>query len=340
MKKIIIIIIILFLLLSLGLIIIGVPYYKKYYSSNVIQEKLIYIPTRASYHQVKKMIAPYLKDIESFDKVAYAEKYQDKIKAGRYKLNVGENNKDLIRRLLLGKQDEVHLRIKSYDDIYELASDLGKNLEDDSLHFINYFKKQASLKGYNDVEELKIYFTPETYYMDWNTSPEKLFSRFETIHNRFWNEKRKAEADKLGLSVLEVYTLASIVQREYVKKDELPIIASLYLNRLKKDMKLQSDPTVQYAERKVYGFKVQVKRVKNVSIDSPYNTYKYKGLPPLPICIPNDFVVDAVLNPATTDYLYMCAIRNTGRHAFTSNSAEHMKNARDYIDWLNSLKIN
>ncbi|MCO6563970.1 MAG: endolytic transglycosylase MltG [Apibacter sp.] len=339
MRKIIIVIIILFLLFSLGLILLVVPYYKKNYSSNIIQEAHICIPTQADYHQVKKLIAPYLKDSKSFDKVAYSEKYPERIKAGRYKLNLGENNRDLIRRLLLGKQDEVHLRIKSYNDIYELASDLGKNLEDDSLKFINYFKKQASLKGYKDVEELKIYFTPETYYMDWNTSPEKLFSRFERIHNRFWNEKRRAEADQLGLSVLEVYTLASIIQREYVNKDELTTIASLYLNRLKKDMKLQSDPTVQYAERKIYGFKVQVKRVKNVSIDSPYNTYKNKGLPPLPICIPNDFVVDAVLNPAKTDYLYMCAIKNTGRHAFTSNPVEHMKNARAYINWLNSHKI-
>lgn len=339
MRKIIIVIIILFLIFSLGLIILGVPYYKKNYHSNVIQEKLIYIPTQADYQQVRKLITPYLKNIESFDKVAYAEKYPEKIKAGRYKLNLGENNKDLIKRLLLGKQDEVHLRIKSYDDIYELASDLGKNLEDDSLKFINYFKKQASLKGCKDVEELKVYFTPETYYMNWNTSPEKLFSRFEKIHKNFWNEKRRVEANQLGLSIIEIYTLASIVQREYVNKDELPIIASLYLNRLKKGMKLQSDPTVQYAERKIYGFKIQVKRVKNVSIDSPYNTYKYKGLPPLPICIPNDFVVDAVLNPAKTDYLYMCAIRNTGRHAFTSNPVEHMKNARAYIDWLNLHKI-
>jgi len=339
MRKIVIVITILFLLFSLGLIILGVPYYKRNYYSNVIQDKIIYIPTQANYDQVKKLLTPYLKDIEEFDKVAHAEKYPEKVKAGRYKLYAGENNKVLVRRLLLGKQDEVHLRVKPYDDLYEFASDLGKNLEGDSLKFINYFKKQALLKGYKDVEELKIYFTPDTYYMDWNTSPEKLFSRFEAIHNRFWNDKRKKEAQNLGLSILEVYTLASIVQREYVKKDELPIIASLYLNRLSKNMKLQSDPTVQYAERKIYGFKVQRKRVKNVSTDSPYNTYKYKGLPPLPICIPEDFVIDAVLNPANTDYLFMCAIKNTGRHAFTSSAAEHMKNAKEYINWLNSINI-
>lgn len=327
------------IVLILG-IIIGYPYYKNNYSSNVNQTTAIYIPTHATYSQVRTLIMPYLKDINSFDKIAKSLKYPENIKAGKYKINKGESNKKIIRRLFLGEQEEVHLRIKSYNDMYELASDLGKNLESDSLTFINYFKKIASQKGFSEIEELKIYFTPETYYVHWNTSPKELYSRFKKTHDEFWTQERINKAQKLGLSQLQVYTLASIVQREYMKKEELPIIASLYLNRYRKGKKLQSDPTVIYAERKVQGFKVQSKRVKNVSVDSPYNTYKYKGLPPLPICIPNDFVIDAVLNPAQTDYLFMCANpKKKGYHLFTSDEREHMKNARAYRNWLDSIGI-
>ncbi len=339
MKKALRIFLVLVILIIVGSLIVGIPYYKRNYSSNVNQDAIVYIPTNATYDQVKVVLTPYLGGIESFDKVAKSQKYPENVKAGKYKLKEGENNKEVVRKLLLGLQEEVHVRIKSYDDIYELAADLGKNLESDSLTFMKYFKEMAAQKGFSDVEELKIYFTPETYYMDWNTPPTKLFSRFEKIHTDFWTQERVYKAQSLGLSQLQVYTLASIVQREYMKKDELSIIASLYLNRLNKGMKLQSDPTVIYAERKVQGFKVEMKRVRNVSVDSPYNTYKYAGLPPLPICIPDSFVVDAVLNPAKTDYVFMCAIKNTGRHAFTASAEEHMKNAKAYTDWLDSVNI-
>lgn len=339
MKKTSIFLVVIFMILILG-IIIGYPYYKNNYSSNVNQTTVIYIPTHATYEQVRVLIMPYLKDIKSFDKIAKSQKYSDKIKAGKYKINKGESNKEVIRRLYLGEQEYVHLRIKSYDDVYELVADLGKNLESDSLTFMNYLKKETTLKGFSNVEELKIYFTPETYYVNWNTSPKELFSRFEKIHDQFWTQERMRKAQNLGLSQLQVYTLASIVQREYMRKEELPVIASLYLNRYRKGMKLQSDPTVIYAERKVHGFRLQLKRVKNVSVDSPYNTYKYKGLPPLPICIPNDFVIDAVLNPAQTDYLFMCANpKKKGYHLFTNNAQEHMKNAKAYTDWLDSIGI-
>ncbi|TWP31005.1 endolytic transglycosylase MltG [Apibacter muscae] len=328
-----------YLILIIIAFLIGKTYYKNSYSSNVKNDALLYIPTNATFEDVKVLINPYLKNIQSFENKAISSDYPNKIKAGRFKIEKGETNKEVINRLLLGKQEEVHLRIRNYDDIYELASDLGKNLEADSIIFLNYFKKEALEKGFPDVEELKIYFTPETYFVNWNTSPEKLFARFEKNHNNFWTEERLNKAKKLNLSKLEVYTLASIVQREYMKKEELPIISSLYLNRLNKGMKLQSDPTVIYAERKKQGFKVMMKRVKNISIDSPYNTYKYKGLPPLPICIPNDIVVDAVLNPANTNYLFMCAIKNTGMHAFTADDKEHMLNAKKYRQWLDSIGI-
>lgn len=339
MKKTSIFLVVIFMILILG-ILIGYPYYKNNYSSNVNQTTVIYIPTHATYEQVRVLIMPYLKDIKSFDKIAKSQKYPDKIRAGKYKINKGESNKEVIRRLYLGEQEYVHLRIKSYDDVYELVADLGKNLESDSLTFINYLKKETTLKGFSNVEELKIYFTPETYYVNWNTSPKELFSRFEKIHDQFWTQERMRKAQNLGLNQLQVYILASIVQREYMRKEELPVIASLYLNRYRKEMKLQSDPTVIYAERKVQGFRLQLKRVKNVSVDSPYNTYKYKGLPPLPICIPNDFVIDAVLNPAQTDYLFMCANpKKKGYHLFTNNAQEHMKNAKAYTDWLDSIGI-
>jgi len=327
------------ILILIGALVFGFLYYKKYFAPNITETTLIYIPDNVDYQEVKKLIAPYVKNMESFDRAAESAGYTQKIKAGRFKISEGEGNREVIRRLLIGNQEEVHLRIKAYDNLYQLASDLGKNMECDSAAFIRFFIDKAEKKGFSDVEELKIYFTPDTYFVNWNTSPEQLFARFEKIHNDFWTEERKQKAQKLGLTPLQVYILASIVQREYQQKDELPIIASLYLNRLRQDIKLKSDPTVIYAEKKAQGFHIQRKRVKDVSIDSPYNTYKYKGLPPLPICIPESLAVDAVLNPAETDYLYMCAVRNTGRHLFTADAAEHMKNAKAYRDWLDSINI-
>ncbi|MGM5630252.1 endolytic transglycosylase MltG [Apibacter raozihei] len=339
MKKVFRLILVLICIGVIAGIFIGYPYYKKNYSSNISRNGIVFIPTHATYDQVRKILSPYLIDAASFDHSAHQSDLSKKVKAGKYKLLKGETNKEIIRKISLGLQEEVHLRLKSYDDVYELAGDLGKNLESDSITFINYFKSVAHQKGFSDVEQLKIFFTPDTYFMYWNTPPQEFFSRFDKMYTNFWTDQRIDQAQTLGLTRLEVYTLASIVQREYMKKDELPVIASLYLNRLKKGMKLQSDPTVIYAERKVKGFKVLIRRVKNLSVDSPYNTYKYKGLPPLPICMVNEFVIDAVLNPAKTDYLFMCAIENTGRHAFTSNADEHMRNARAYREWLDKRGI-
>lgn len=338
MKKFIYTLLLLMIIASIGL---GYWYYRSSNASNVSKDAVIYIPTGTKYNVVKDLLTPYLVNPITFDLVARAQKYDRYVKAGKYKLTKGQNNRELVEMLKKGKQDYVRLRIKNYDDVYQMAGDIGKSLEVDSLKFIGFLQKIAERKGL-EPEEMKIYFHPETYFIHWNTTPKQLLKMFVDIDKKFWTPERKKKAADLGLTPMEVVVLASIVQREYVTKEELPNIASLYLNRLQRRMRLQSDPTVIYAIKMRDGFDIPIKRVLNsdLMINSPYNTYQYEGLPPLPICFPSDFVIDAVLSPNQTNYLYMCAIPGAKKgHVFTDNYAEHEKNAQEYRNWLNQNKI-
>ncbi|RZK31466.1 MAG: endolytic transglycosylase MltG, partial [Hymenobacter sp.] len=172
-------------------------------------------------------------------------------------------------------------------------------------------------------------FIPNTYQLYWNTSAPNLMQRMKTEYEKFWTPARDAAREKLGLTRVQVSTLASIVEAEQQQHaNERPRIAAVYLNRLKRGMKLQADPTVVYANRD-FG----IKRVLNVHLqkDSPYNTYKYAGLPPGPIDLPSISSIDAVLHPEDNNYLYFCAKEDfSGYHAFATNEAQHLVNARRY----------
>jgi UPF0755 protein len=171
-------------------------------------------------------------------------------------------------------------------------------------------------------------FIPNTYEVYYNVSPEGLLEKMHDEYEAFWNTERKEKAAKIGLTPVEVATLASIVQAETIKEDEAPIIAGLYLNRLKKGIALQADPTLKFA---VGDF--SLKRILNVhkEIESPYNTYKYPGLPPGPISMAEINSIDAVLNYTSSNYYYMCAKEDfSGRHNFTNSYEEHMRNAAKY----------
>jgi UPF0755 protein len=171
-------------------------------------------------------------------------------------------------------------------------------------------------------------FIPNTYEVYYNITPAQLIDRMHDEYELFWNEERRKKAEAIGLTTVEVSVLASIVQAETIKRDEAPVIAGLYINRLKKGIPLQADPTLVYA---VGDF--TLKRVLNEhkEVDSPYNTYKYRGLPPGPINMPEITSIDAVLNYKPSNYLYMCAREDfSGYHNFTSNLAEHNRNAHRY----------
>jgi UPF0755 protein len=186
-------------------------------------------------------------------------------------------------------------------------------------------------------------FIPNTYEFFWDTTAEKVREKMAKEYRKFWNAERVAKAEALGLTPLQVSSLAAIVHKETVKADERPVVAGVYLNRLKKGMKLEADPTVIYAMKKQSGdFDQVIKRVlnKDLVIDSPYNTYKNYGVPPGPIAMPDISAIDAVLNPAKHNYIYFCAsVTNFGYHEFAVTPAQHEVNRQKYIAWVNKMGI-
>lgn len=319
------------------------PFYQKYKGNNVAKDGIILIPRNATMEQVMEKMSPYLKDKESFQEVAKQKDLAQNIKVGRYQIRKGDDNTKLVNMLKAGLQTEDVFRIKDFDDMYQMIGRVSRKMETDSLAFVKAFDKIAQQKGLSSAEDLKPYFFADTYHFYWTTSPEEFFNKFEKEYQNFWNAERQAKEKKLGLSRNQIYALASIVQKESGgKTDEQRTIAGLYLNRYKKGMKLQSDPTVIYAINKEQNFSKIIKRVysKDLSHPSPYNTYANAGIPPGPICVVNKNAVDNVLNAEENDYIYMCADpERLGYHKFTHSDVEHMKNAKAYHDWLNRNKI-
>lgn len=261
----------------------------------------------------------------------------DNLHEGKYNLQ-GVGTLRLVRNLRNGHQATVAFTVPPVNLPENLAARLGKTLATDSAMFARAFADKALLKKYGMTPStLFCYVLPDTYDLYWNISPEAFLSRMKKESEKFWTAKRKAQAEEAGLTTEQVVTLASIVEKESLDKGEKRIIAGLYLNRLKKDMKLQACPTAIYVNR-VFG----VHRVIDEYLrkDDPYNTYIYKGLPPGPICIPTKETLEAVLDFDHNDYLYMCAKEDfSGRHNFAATGEEHMQNARRYAKALNERKI-
>lgn len=319
----------------------GYFYYHNFLASNVIESGKLFIPTGATYAQVLDSLAPFLKEKESFDWLARRKHYADHVKAGRYTLKEGESNNGLVNRLRIGAQDEIAIRIGNYSSVFELAGKMDPFLEADSLQLLQAITSAGFAQGY-DTAALIFFYLPDTYHFHWNTSGESFVNRMKKQFDQYWTERKVAEAKAMNMSPLEVTTLASIVQLESSRTDEQPRVAGLYLNRLKKGMKLDADPTVIFALKKADGFRNPIHRVyyKNLLIESPYNTYKYKGLPPSPICMPNRSAVEAVLHPAVHDYLYFVAdAARPGYHVYATTLQEQERNADKYRKWLNENKV-
>jgi len=219
-----------------------------------------------------------------------------------------------------------------------LARSIGKQLMIDSAEIAKAINSPALQQklGYNK-ETIPCLFIPDTYQVYWDISVENFIERMQKEHQKFWNQERLEKATQMGMTPIEVCTLASIVEEETNNNQEKPMVAGLYINRLHLDMPLQADPTIKFALQD-FG----LRRIANIhlNIDSPYNTYRNTGLPPGPIRIPTPIGLDAVLNYAKHDYIYMCAKEDfSGTHNFASNYADHMKNARKYWNALNERKI-
>ena len=264
--------------------------------------------------------------------------YGDNIKTGRYAIEPKEGAITLFRKLKNGQQTSLRLTIPEVRTMDRLAGFLGKKLMLDSATIGNalYSNEVCQKYGY-DTCTVAALFVPDTYDVYWNMSIDALMQRMEKEHQHFWQGERETKAAQMQLTPVEICTLASIIDEETANNSEKPMIAGMYLNRLKTNMPLQADPTIKFALKQF-----ELKRIwqKLLFIDSPYNTYKNKGLPPGPIKIASIKGIDAVLNATTHDYLYMCAKEDfSGTHNFARTYQEHLKNAAKYTKALNDRGI-
>ncbi|UYW01432.1 endolytic transglycosylase MltG [Flavobacterium agricola] len=325
----------------LGLFIYGFFAYKKVFTANtnVSKTTYIFIPSNANFQTVKDSLAKHIINMDNFVYTAETKGFDKEFYTGRFALEPNMNNYSII--IALSKNVPLRVSYNNQETIADLANRLAQQTEPSAEDYLQAFTEPYFLEefGLNEDNVLSV-FIPNTYEFYWNVSAPKVRDRLVREYKKFWNEERKAKADSLGLTPLQVVALASIVQKETAKVDERPKVAGAYLNRLRINMPLQADPTVIYAIKKESGDYDQViKRVlhNDLKINSPYNTYVNAGLPPGPITMPDISSIDAVLNAENHDYIYFCAsVDNFGYHVFASNYNDHLRNASKYSKWVAS----
>ncbi|GGF13248.1 endolytic transglycosylase MltG [Flavobacterium limi] len=306
------------------------------------KELYVYVPTDATYADVKKILEPYIKNFDNFEMVANKRSYPENVKSGRFLLKKDMNNIDLVRAMR--SNVPVKLAFNNQERLENFAGRIGSQIEADSLSLLKAIKDSTFLKenGFNEKNVFAM-FIPNTYEVYWNTSAVKFRDKMIKEYHNFWTAERIEKAKKQGLTPVQATILASIVHKESVKKDERPRIAGVYLNRLRLEMPLQADPTVIYALKlRDNNFDQVIKRVfyNDLIMRSPYNTYVNIGLPPGPIAMPDITAVEAVLNPEKHDYIYFCASTDRfGYHEFASSYEQHTINAKKYSDWIASQGV-
>jgi len=303
----------------------------------------LYIPTqKADKSFVRELIRKHLKPVGFTTFLALSEwsGYWAAIKPGRYVIEKNASIFTIFRNLNGGRQSPVELTINKFRTKRELAKYVGGKLECTETDIYRFISNNDSIQPFGvNQETLMTLIIPNTYEIYWNSSPSDFMRRMTKESNAFWTDSRIDNAKLLGLSKEEVITIASIVEEETNKNEEKPTMASVYINRLKKDMPLGADPTIKYA---VGDFSIKRVTFKHISstAGSPYNTYRNKGLPPGPICTPSISSIDAVLKAEKTDFLFFCANADfSGSHSFASTAEEHFENARKYRRALDSLRI-
>lgn len=303
-------------------------------------DKIVLIPPGADFEQVQDMLydEDYVNDLLSFSTLAKLMKYDQHVKPGRYLLHADMSNLEAIRLLRSGNQTPVDITFNNIRLKHELAERLCKNLQADATKFEALLNDEAVVKKYGfTTENVLTMFLPNTYQLFWTTTEQELLDRMHQEYEKFWTAERRQQADSLRMTPVEVSILASIVESETNKPDEAPIVAGLYLNRLNRNIALEADPTLVFAAQDF-----TIKRVlnKHKEIDSPYNTYKYTGLPPGPIRIPSPRAVNAVLEYQDHNYIFMCAKEDfSGYHNFATNLRAHAANARRYQQALSNAGI-
>lgn len=326
--------------------IIAVFIYIKFFTSNTKFTKaefFVEIPTGSTYQDVQKIISPYVEKMDNFELMASIRSYNTNVKSGRFLFKKGMSSYALVASLR--RNVPVKLAFNNQERLENLCVRISTQIEPDTTKLLAAFRNPAFLEnnGFTSDDVIAM-FIPNTYEFYWNISAEDFRDKMLKEYRKFWTKERLAKAAKLRLTPIEVITLASIVHKETVKKDERPKVAKVYLNRLEQGMMLQADPTVIYSvKQRDNDFEKIIKRVlfDDLKIVSPYNTYLVFGLPPGPIAMPDIDAIDAVLNPDANDYIYFCAsVTRFGYHEFASTLAQHGENRKKYVEWLNSQGTN
>lgn len=317
--------------------------YQILYTPNVLieeEDRYFAIPKGTTFKELQNMLSEQriVNDLVSFSFLAKLKDLDTNVKNGMYLIKGDMTNIELINLLRSGSQTPVKLTFSNARLLTQLPKILTYNLEIDSADLAPLLLNDTTADYYGFSKETFIsMFIPNTYEVYWTLSPKGLLDRMKAEYDRFWTEERVNKAEALGMSKIEVSTLASIVQGETNKMDEAPAIAGVYINRLKRRIPLQADPTLVFA---IGDFSIRRILNKDKEFESPYNTYKYQGLPPGPINMPGIPALNAVLNYETHNYLYFCAKDDfSGYHAFAKTLREHNVNARKFQRALNMQRI-
>ena len=322
-----------------------IDYYNNFYKPNTSfeDESIFLYVMEGDSLAFRDSISKYIKSEKTFYKAAEKLDYFENQKTGRYKISKDIGNNDIVNSLKFNNTP-VNVTFNNQERIENLAGRVSKQIYEDSTSLLSAFRDRQFLED-NNLNEQSVLsiFIPNSYNIYWNTTPEDFRDKMLAEYNKFWNKDRSEKAKKLGLTKLEVISLASIVQIESRKNDERPRVAGLYINRINERMRLQADPTVIYSLKKYYNnYDTIIRRVlyRDLKINSEFNTYKIRGIPPGPITMPDISAIDAVLNHEDHNYLFMVADpSNRGYHLFASDIDGHNRNKKAYIRWINSKGI-
>ncbi len=309
-------------------------------NTDPVKKHRLLIPEGSDWQDVMQLLRDdsAVLNLNTLNRVAEWSGYGDMVKPGYYRITPGMNNLELLRMLASGRQTEIRLVLRGRWSKERLIGYVSSEITADSMTLVQLLNDSTALSrlGWTPETVLAL-FIPNTYNFWWTTSADQFMERMQREYDRYWNTERKQQAQAVGLTPLEVSILASVVDKETSKADEMPTIAGVYLNRLKKGMKLEADPTVIFAVGNP-----DIRRVTYAmtEIESPYNTYYVTGLPPGPICMPSVQAIEAVLNPDKHNYLYFCAKEDfSGYHNFTHDYNQHLVNSRKYRLELNKRGI-
>lgn len=329
------------LILFMATAVVGIGYYFIQIPNTIVKDDgIIFIQQGDSFETVLLTLQSkgYVKNEYTLRRVAELKKYPLSIKSGRYRIPDNISNNQLINKLRSGNQEAVRFTFNNIRTMKEFAAIVNEQLDIDSTEILKLAQNSQFVKklGFT-TENFTGMFIPNTYEIYWNTTTEEFVKRMYTEYQKFWNEKRQAEARKAGLSPIDIIIIASIIEEETINPAEYPIIAGIYINRLKKGWKLEACPTLKYA---LGDFTLRRILDKHMEVESPYNTYKNIGLPPGPVRMPSVNVIDAVLNYQHHDYMFFCAKSDfSGSHHFSRTLRQHNKYAEEYHRALNQRKI-